>query len=305
MSDFGRVAVLAGGRSSERQISLRSGIAVESALKKSGIDAFLFDTGQRLLSELTPDAVDRAFIALHGCGGEDGTIQGMLEMLDIPFTGSGVLASALCMNKVVAKRIWRDCGIATPDFVVAREQPDFDYLKARLGVPVAVKPIAGGSSIGVSRADDAALLERAWSEVSRLGEVALVERWINGSEYAVGCLNKDLLPPIRLEPRRAFYDYIAKYEDDATCYHCPCGLGDDALAELQTLGRDACAALGVEGCARADVMRASDGSFYVLEVNTIPGMTEHSLIPMAAKAYGIGFEQLVLDILSAAGVKKS
>ncbi len=304
MSGFGRVAVLAGGRSPEREISLQSGAAVERALKQRGIDAFLFDTKQRSLAELSRDTADCAFIALHGCGGEDGTVQGMLEILGIPFTGSGVLASALCMNKVAAKRIWRDCGIATPDFIVAQELPDFDCVKAELGMPVAVKPVSGGSSIGVSRADDADLLEQAWQEVSQSGEAVLIEQWISGSEYAVGFLNGEPLPPIRLEPRRPFYDYIAKYEDGATRYHCPCGLGDDELAELQALCSDACAALGAEGCARADVVRSDDNCFCLLEVNTIPGMTEHSLIPMAARAHGMEFEQLVSEILSAAGVKK-
>ena len=299
--EFKRVAVLMGGWSSERGISLQSGDAVLQALQRSGVAAFAFDVTRKSVGRLDRNLTDCAFIALHGRGGEDGVIQGLLETLGIPFTGSGVLAAALCMNKEASKRIWRSRGIATPDFVVLNEPPDAARLSRHPGLPLALKPVSEGSSIGVSRVDEPRQLEAAWQKAHSLHGGVMAERWIAGEEYAVGFLNGKALAPIRLEPARAFYDYIAKYEDADTRYHCPCGLPQDEVERLKALCVDACGALGVAGWARADVMRDQQGAFHVLEVNAVPGLTGHSLVPMAAKAEGMSFERLVLDILQTAG----
>ena len=297
---FNKVGVLMGGWSSESDISLRSGKKVLEALQQSGIDAFAFNVTTESFARLGESEMDCAFIILHGRGGEDGTIQAMLKVLNIPFTGSGVLASGLSMNKVIAKQIWHDYGIPTPRFVVPQSKDDTKRLEKVLGFPYALKPVDEGSSIGVSRVDSIGQVDEAWKRASDTGRDIMAECWISGDEYAVGFVAGEALPPIRLETPRTFYDYTAKYKTDTTRYHCPCGLPDAKVKTLQSICLDACVALGIEGWGRADMKCDEDGDFYVLEINTIPGMTDQSLLPMAAKQQGIGYSELVIKILNTA-----
>ncbi len=297
---FGRVAVLMGGWSKEREISLRSGNAVSSALKRAGVDAFEVDIdGGAGLCALDRDRCDRAFIALHGRGGEDGVVQGALEAMRIPYTGSNVLGSALAMDKMMSKRVWKQAGLPTPGFVELASGFDAEDVVETLGLPLAVKPALEGSSLGVSRVDSAQRLFDAWREASAYEGPVIAERWIEGEEYAVGFLNDRVLPPVKIECRgREFYDYKAKYEDAATEYSCPNGLSAGETAKLQSLSYRACDALGVTGWGRIDLRRDRRGGFWLLEVNTVPGMTDRSLVPRAAQAEGIDFEQAVLEILA-------
>ena len=295
---FGRVAVLFGGRSAEREISLKSGAAVLQALLDAGVDAFGIDVGDDLLGRLHGEKIDRAFIVLHGRGGEDGSMQGLLECLGIPYTGSGVLASALAMDKLRTKQVWQSLGLPTPRHAALATEDDCRRAAAELGFPLMVKPAHEGSSIGMAKVDSLEALVSAWREASRFDSQVLVEQWIKGPEFTVAMLRGQMLPPIALGTPNSFYDYEAKYFSDDTQYRIPCGLSAAKEAELRELTARACAAVGTRGWARADVMQDGDGNFWLLEVNTVPGMTDHSLVPMAARAAGLDFQQLVLAILA-------
>lgn len=300
-ASYGRVAVLMGGWSSERDISLLSGQCVLNALQDAGVDAFAFDVTTESVRTIAATEMDRGFIILHGKGGEDGTIQALLDALSVPFTGSGVLAAALSMNKLMAKRIWRSLNIPTPDFLLVKGQEDFASVEERLQLPCFIKPVDEGSSIGVSKVGDPSQLQEAWQTAASTGSRVLAEQCIDGEEYAVGFVQDQFLPPVRLEVTREFYDYEAKYgAQSGTCYHCPCGLSDDEVSRLQALCHQACQALDVQGWGRVDVMRDAQGDFYILEVNTVPGMTERSLVPMAAQEHGMNFQELTIAILETA-----
>jgi D-alanine-D-alanine ligase len=294
---YGRVAVLMGGWSAEREISLESGRAVFASLQRSGVNAVAIDVGRDILTRLSRECFDRIFIALHGPGGEDGSIQGALETLGIPYTGSGVLASALGMDKRRTKLVWTAAGIPSPPHVLVGGAEDLTQVEVRIGFPVMVKPSHQGSSIGMGRADDPAGLACAWKVARALDEEVLVERWVHGREYTAAVLGRQALPLIRLETPRGFYDYRAKYHDDQTRYLCPCGLEPAKEAELQALALKAFEAVGARGWGRVDFICDEQGQPWFLEINTVPGMTRHSLVPMAAAAAGLSFDALVLRIL--------
>lgn len=296
--DFGKVAVLMGGWSAEREVSLKSGRAVLAALLENGVDAHGIDAGRDILSVLPAGGYDRVFIVMHGRGGEDGAMQGALEVLDLPYTGSGVMASALCMDKLMTKRLWQGVGLPTPRHELLHHDSDFAAIVERLGLPLIVKPALEGSSIGMSRVDRAEDLEPAYRAARAYGERVFVEQWITGGEYTAAILNGEALPLIRLETPHAFYDYDAKYQADDTRYHCPCGLPADEEAEMQALAMQAFHAVGASGWGRVDFMRDAGGQPWLIEVNTVPGMTDHSLVPMAAREAGIDFNALVMRILA-------
>ncbi|QTS87504.1 D-alanine--D-alanine ligase [Ectopseudomonas khazarica] len=295
---FGRVAVLFGGKSAEREVSLKSGNAVLGALQAAGVDAFGIDVGDDFLQRLGREKIDRAFIVLHGRGGEDGSMQGLLECAGIPYTGSGILASALAMDKLRTKQVWHSLGLPTPRHAVLTSPADCEAAAAELGFPLIVKPAHEGSSIGMAKVDSAQALLAAWQDAARYDSQVLVEQWIAGPEYTIAVLRGEVLPPIGLGTPHSFYDYDAKYLADDTQYRIPCGLSAEKEAELKDLTARACDAVGTQGWARADVMQDASGQFWLLEVNTVPGMTDHSLVPMAARAAGLDFQQLVLAILA-------
>ena len=296
-AEFGRVAVLHGGSSAEREISLLTGAAVLAALKRRGIDAHGFDPATRELSELRRDGFARAWIALHGPGGEDGTAQGVLEFIGVPYTGSGVTGSAIGMDKLRSKRLAAAVGVPTPDFVVLRTEADLDVALKRLGLPMIVKPASQGSSVGMTRVERAEELADAWRSATRYEPVAFAEPWITGGEYTVSVLQGAALPSIRIETPQAFYDYQAKYFRDDTRYFCPSGLAPAAEQELARLALASFEACGAEGWGRADFMLDRNGRPALLEINTVPGMTSHSLVPMAARAVGIDFDELAWRVL--------
>lgn len=298
VSAFGRVAVLFGGKSAEREVSLKSGNAVLQALLAAGVDAFGIDAGDDLLQRLTAEKIDRAFIVLHGRGGEDGSMQGLLECAGIPYTGSGILASALAMDKLRTKRVWLSLGLPTPNHAALASEADCHAAAAELGFPLFVKPAHEGSSIGMAKVNDVDALIAAWKDASRYDSQVLVEQMIAGPEFTIAMLRGQVLPPIALGTPHSFYDYDAKYLANDTQYRIPCGLSAEKEAELKDLTARACEAVGTQGWARADVMQDADGKFWLLEVNTVPGMTDHSLVPMAARAAGLDFQQLVLAILA-------
>ncbi|WP_322980457.1 D-alanine--D-alanine ligase [Pseudomonas sp. C11] len=295
---FGRVAVLFGGKSAEREVSLKSGNAVLSALQAAGVDAFGIDVGDDFLQRLASEKIDRAFIVLHGRGGEDGSMQGLLECAGIPYTGSGILASALAMDKLRTKRVWLSLGLPTPNHAVLASEADCHVAATELGFPLIVKPAHEGSSIGMAKVESLDALIAAWQDAARYDSQVLVEQWIAGPEYTIAVLRGEVLPPIGLGTPHTFYDYEAKYLADDTQYRIPCGLSAEKEAELKDLTARACEAVGTQGWARADVMQDANGQFWLLEVNTVPGMTDHSLVPMAARAAGLDFQQLVLAILA-------
>lgn len=297
-SVFGRVAVLFGGISAEREVSLKSGHAVLNALKGAGVDAFGIDVGVDFLQQISHKQFDRAFIMLHGRGGEDGTIQGVLEYAGIPYTGSGVLASALAMNKLRTKQIWHGLGLLTPQHAVPTSAIECSKIANALGFPLVVKPVNEGSSIGISKVNDLDALIKAWELANEFDSQILVEKFISGPEFTISILGKEILPPIRVGTNHDFYDYDAKYLANDTSYQVPCGLSTDQENALKSLVARASSAIDIKDWARADVMQDDQGRFWLLEINTIPGMTDHSLFPMAAKAAGIDLEQLVITILS-------
>lgn len=295
-TDFGRVAVLMGGRSAERSVSLKSGAAVLAALLERGVDARPVDPGPDVLEVLGAGAYQRAFVILHGRGGEDGVIQGALETLGLPYTGSGVLGSALGMDKYRCKLLWRGAGLPTPEFVMLRGEPDLPQAAA-LGFPLMIKPTREGSSIGMAKVDDADQLVAGWRAAAHFDALVLAERWIQGAEYTAGVLDGEPLPLIRLETPHSFYDYEAKYTAESTRYHCPSGLLPEPEARLQALALEAFDVIGGVGWGRVDLMVERSGQPWLLEVNTAPGMTDHSLVPLAARVHGISFANLVWRIL--------
>ncbi len=302
---FGKVAVLLGGKSGEREVSLKSGRAALAALQAQGVDAHGFDPQNQSLHELA--TFDRVMINLHGRFGEDGCIQGALEILNIPYTGSGVMASAIAMDKWRTKLLWREMGIATPEFELITSSSDFNALEKKLGLPLFVKPANEGSSIGISKVKQAGGLEPAYQLAAQADPLVIAEKFINGGEYTVGIIgdnqgNYQALPIIRIVPKNEFYDYEAKYLRDDTEYVCPCGLSAEQEAHIQQEALLAFKAIGCRGWGRVDFLMDEAGKHYFLEINTSPGMTDHSLVPMAAKAAAISFEQLVLRILEMADV---
>jgi D-alanine-D-alanine ligase len=297
---FGKVAVLMGGDSAEREISLLSGGAVLAALLRQGVDAHAIDPKSDDIASLPNEGFLSVFNILHGRGGEDGVIQGELQRLALPYTGSGVLGSALAMDKYRSKLLWRGVGLPTPEFALLNGVEDLAAADG-LGYPLMVKPVREGSSIGMAKVDNRVMLEAAWREAAGFDDQVLAERWITGSEYTAAVLQHQLLPLIRLETPREFYDYEAKYHADTTRYHCPCGLPQAEERKLQELAWQAFTALGADGWGRVDMMVDENGNPWLIEVNTVPGMTDHSLVPMAAKQAGISFDELVLRILETSG----
>ncbi|AUA31941.1 D-alanine--D-alanine ligase [Pseudomonas sp. SGAir0191] len=295
---FGRVAVLYGGKSAEREVSLKSGAAVIGALTDAGVDVVAIDVGDDLLARLQSEKIDRAFIILHGRGGEDGSMQGLLECLGIPYTGSGILASALAMDKLRTKQVWQSLGIPTPRHAVLASESDCLRASTELGFPLIVKPAHEGSSIGMAKVNSEQELVAAWRDAAKYDSQVLVEQWIHGPEFTIAVLRGQVLPPIALGTPHVFYDYDAKYIANDTQYRIPCGLDSAKEQELIDLTARACDAIGIEGWGRLDVMQDEQGRFWLLEVNTAPGMTDHSLVPMAARAAGLDFQQLVLAILA-------
>lgn len=296
---FGKVAVMFGGVSAEREVSLKSGNAVLSALKAAGVDAFAFDPQQQTMADLATTGAERVFIVLHGRGGEDGSMQGALQQLGLPYTGSKVLGSALAMDKIRCKWLFQAQQLPTSPFaVVHSNDTDFAGLLALLGGKVMVKPANEGSSIGMSAASTAQELQDAVQAALKYDSEILVERWINGREFTVAILNGQVLPIVEMRTPRAFYDYEAKYQSNNTEYLCPAPLSTELTAAMQDTALKAFNAVGASGWGRVDIMLDETGQHYLLEVNTVPGMTEKSLVPMAAKAAGLSFQQLVLAILT-------
>lgn len=295
--EFGKVALLMGGWSAERAVSLNSGNAVLEALRRLGVDVTPIDADRDVFNVLRQGNFDRVFNMLHGRGGEDGVIQALLELMELPYTGSGVLGSAVAMDKLRSKYLWKGLALSTPDFVILENAADCETALDRLGLPLIVKPILEGSSIGISKVKQADEMQPAWEQARRFGPV-IAEKWITGGEYTAGILGGQVLPLIRLETPREFYDYEAKYLDNQTRYHCPCGLSSQLEESLQQLAQQAFAALGAGGWGRVDFMLDAAQQPWLIEANTVPGMTDHSLVPMAAKAAGIGFDELVLRILA-------
>jgi len=295
--EFGRVAVLFGGDSSEREISLLSGNAVLAALKRGRVDAHAFDPRDKPLTMLLEERFDRVWIALHGPGGEDGTLQGALEYLGVPYTGSGVMGSAIGMDKLRTKRLAQASGVATSPFMVLTGAQDFDHAVEKLGLPMIVKPATQGSSVGMSKVEKAADLPAAYEAAAKTDRIVFAESWIVGAEYTVSILQGRALPSIRIETPRSFYDYEAKYFRDDTKYHCPSGLSAPAEQHLANLALATFDAAGAEGWGRVDFMMDAAGRPLLLEFNTIPGMTDHSLVPMAARAASMDFDQLVWRVL--------
>jgi D-alanine-D-alanine ligase len=299
---FGKVAVLFGGRSAERDVSLKSGAAVLSALLRSGVDAHAFDPATRSLQELQDEGFERVFIALHGRFGEDGTVQGALELMGIPYTGSGVMASALGMDKWRSKLVWQAGGLPIPKFMLLNEQSTASDVVQSLGLPIFVKPANEGSSVGISKVKVESELQSAYQNAVCHDKLVIAESFIGGGEYTVAILGEQALPVIKIEPVNEFYDYEAKYLRDDTRYICPSGLDASSELEMQRLARQAFSLIGGQGWGRVDFLMGEDGRPYVLEANTSPGMTDHSLVPMAARQAGIGFDELVLQVLGMAHV---
>lgn len=297
---FGKVAVLLGGRSGEREVSLKSGKAVLAALQRTGVDAHAFDTAERPLHDL--ESFARVFIALHGRYGEDGTIQGALELMNIPYTGSGVMASALGMDKWRTKLLWRAAGIATPDFELVTANSDFAAIERKLGLPLFVKPANEGSSIGISKVKQANGLQAAYELAAKSDPLVIAESFVGGGEYTVAILGDTALPIIRIVPTNEFYDYEAKYLRDDTQYLCPCDLSEKQENQIRAEALQAFKVVGGSGWGRVDFLMDEAGTHYFIEVNTSPGMTDHSLVPMAAKVAGISFDALVIKILEQAHV---
>jgi D-alanine-D-alanine ligase len=294
----GRVLVLMGGDSAEREVSLRSGAAVTAALARAGVNVEAMDFRAGDLPELLARRPDRVFIALHGRGGEDGLLQGALGLAGIPFTGSDVLGCALAMDKIRSKQIWQSVGIPTPNFMVVDEHSNLAEIVARIGLPMAVKPAHEGSSVGVSKVEQASDLPAAIALARQFDSAVLAESWVSGGEYTLSIVDGQTLPLIKLETPRQFYDYEAKYLANTTKYICPCGLSAELEARLAEQGLRAFRALGASAWGRVDFMLDPAGQAHFIELNTVPGMTDHSLVPMAASAFGWGFEHLVLRILA-------
>lgn len=296
--NFGKVAVLFGGTSGEREVSLNSGSRVLAALRGQGIDAQPFDPASQQLTDLR--GFDRAFIALHGRHGEDGTIQGALELMHIPYTGPGVMASALAMDKWRSKLVWQAAGLPVPAYRLLTADSDFAAIERELGLPLFVKPAREGSSIGVSKVKQAGELASAWAEAARHDSLVIAEQAILGGEYTVGILGENTLPIVKIEPATEWYDYEAKYNRDDTAYRCPCGLPAEQEALIRAQALQAFKVLGGRGWGRVDFLMDAAGQHYFLEANTAPGMTDHSLVPMAARVAGMEYPVLVRRVLELA-----
>jgi D-alanine-D-alanine ligase len=300
--NFGKVAVLLGGKSAEREVSLKSGGMVLAALRKKGVDAHPFDPKERDVQDLVKERFARVFIALHGRFGEDGTLQGVLEWLGIPYTGSGVLASALAMDKVRTKRLWTAEGLPTAPYEILTGETNLSAVAKRLRTPLFVKPASEGSSVGMTKVKKTTDLEEAYALAVNYDPVVIAEKFIDGPELTVAIVGERVLPIIRIETPREFYDYEAKYIANDTRYLIPCGLSDKKEKEIQALCLKAFRALGCRGWGRVDLMLDKRGRPFLLEVNTSPGMTDHSLVPMAARAVGISYEDLCVKVLELARV---
>lgn len=298
--NFGKVAVMMGGKSAEREVSLKSGAAVLAALCAAGIDAYAFDPQEKPLEALHAEGFGRVFVALHGRGGEDGRLQGALDLLEIPYTGSGVLASALAMDKWRCKLVWTAAGLPVPEYEVLSVHSDFAAVEARLRLPLFVKPANEGSSIGISKVKQSGGLRAAFEAAAGYDACVIAERFLAGGEFTVGILGKCALPVIRIVPATEFYDFDAKYLRDDTEYRIPSGLAAEQEAEMQALALRAFEVLDGRGWGRVDLMLDAAGKAWCLEANTAPGMTDHSLVPMAARAAGIEFRELVVALLSEA-----
>jgi D-alanine-D-alanine ligase len=297
---FGKVAVLFGGSSAEREVSLMSGQAVLAALQGAGVDAHAFDPAERDLHILKEEGFDRVFIALHGRGGEDGTVQGALELMGIPYTGSGVMASALSMDKWRTKMVWLASGLPTPRYAILEADSDWDAVVAELGLPIFVKPVHEGSSMGATKVTEAGQLRAAWELAARYDSLVIAEEFVAGEELTAPFLEDQALPLVRIVAPDGNYDYQHKYFTDDTRYDCPCGLPAELEAALQALVMKSARVLGCRGWGRADLILTADGRPYLLEMNTSPGMTGHSLVPMSARVAGLEFEALCLKILEGA-----
>ena len=296
-NEFGKVAVLMGGRSAERDISLNSGNAVLEALVKQGVDAHKVDVNSAVAEQLVSGQFDRAFIVLHGRGGEDGEIQGVLTSLDLPYTGSDVTGAVLSMNKMLSKQVWLQQGLPTAEFEQVDDNSDADTVVRSLGLPLIVKPVNEGSSIGMTKVNTVDELAKAITLATQFDAEVIAERWIEGEEYTVAILGQSALPVIQLKTPNEFYDFDAKYQSNTTEYLCPCGLNEQDEQLCQDIALQAFNGLRMSGWGRVDFMRDAAGQFYLLEANSVPGMTDHSLVPMAAKQVGKTFENLVWQIL--------
>ncbi|MBP4051556.1 D-alanine--D-alanine ligase [Chromobacterium violaceum] len=297
MKQYGKVAVLMGGSSSEREVSLMSGAGVLSALRSKGVDAHGFDPSEKPLSALKEEGFDCVFNILHGPFGEDGTLQGALEALGMPYTGCGVMASAIAMDKWRTKLLWKGAGLPIPAFELLDENSDFDAIERQLGLPIFVKPSTEGSSIGVTKVKQPGELRAAFEEARRYDEVVIAEQFIGGGEYTCAVIGETAYPTIKIEPATEYYDYQAKYFRDDTVYRCPSGLAPEVEARARELALKAFKVLGCRGWSRVDFLMDEAGEIYLLEANTSPGMTSHSLVPMAARAEGIAYEDLCLKVL--------
>ena len=303
-NDFGKVAVLYGGNSAERDVSLMSGQAVYTGLIEKNVDAHLIDLQSYDLQNLGSEKFDRVWIALHGRGGEDGTLQGALEYLGIPYTGSGVLGSALCMDKLRSKQVFLSEKLPTPKWMLVDAQTTVDDLLMTLGLPLVIKPSNEGSSIGMSIVHESQELERAIQDALKLDASSIAEQYIDGKEITVSVLHDQVLPMIHIETPRTFYDYEAKYFSDNTKYHCPASLSERLVTQLSEITLQAFKALNAYGWGRVDLMLDRNEQPYLLEINTLPGMTSHSLTPMSAAAVGINFADLVWKVLETSFVKE-
>ncbi|QZA77820.1 D-alanine--D-alanine ligase [Deefgea tanakiae] len=298
MNQYGKVAVIMGGSSAEREVSLMSGAGVLAALQASGIDAHAFDPAEKPLQLLKAEGFDRAFLILHGRGGEDGTIQGALEFLGVPYTGCGVMASAIGMDKWRTKLLWEAAGLPVPDYRIVESAEELKLAAQELSLPLFVKPANEGSSVGVVKLKSLLDVDAAWAEVSQHKSVVLAERNIGGGEYTCAVLDGQALPTVKIIPQTEFYDYESKYIRDDTVYHCPSGLSGEKEQQARSLAEKAYRILGATGWARIDFLTDEDGKIYLLEANTAPGMTTHSLFPMCAREAGLSYESLVMKILA-------
>ena len=300
VTQFGKVAVLMGGLSAEREISLHSGQAVLTALKNKGVDAHGVDVDENIITKLGSGNYQRAFIALHGRGGEDGTMQGLLEILKMPYTGSGVQASSLAIDKLKTKQVWQAMGLQTPDFYILDSEKSCQQALAALGLPLIINPVLEGSSTGMSKVETDEEMIAAWQLARQCGGIVIAESWVDGKEYTAAILDEHVLPIIQLKTPHKFYDYDAKYDATDTQYICPCGLSVEREKELAVLSKKAFDAVNAAAWGRVDFIIDESNQPWLIEVNTVPGMTSHSLVPMAAKQAGISFDDLVLRILSSA-----
>jgi len=299
-ANFGKVAVVMGGWGAEREVSLNSGAAVLAGLLEQGVNAHELDAGRNVLTVLQEQKFDRVFNILHGRGGEDGVLQGALNLLQIPCTGCGVMASAISMDKLMTKRIWTGSGLKTPAFAVLNDDTDFEAVVAEYGLPLMVKPADEGSSVGMTKVTEVDQLRPAYELAKQYNCAVFAEQWVTGTEYTISIVGDQVLPIIRVETDSDFYDYEAKYQSGDTRYFCPCGLDAESEAAMQQLAKTAFDTLGASGWGRIDLMQDEQGQIWLIELNTVPGMTNTSLVPKAAAAAGLSFGELVVKILETA-----